>query len=234
MSPNPDTIFPVTGCKKVTYVRPTINNPNIIVGDFTHFSDTDFEKHVLHHYDFNEDRLIIGKFCQIAARGYINNERSKPSNELSYYLPILSNTSAMRKLLILLLLPSIALLMQGQNKDSDEYFTHNRASITGALTTSDAYQLQFSYHYMFWKYFGVGGSFGWWKNWYEDGWASGSDWSIDDDDNKPGNLYLRPSIILRSPAIDIGQVALSLYAEPGIMLNVPYQRVCIEKTTGLI
>lgn len=138
----------------------------------------------------------------------------------------------MRKLLVLILLISAAPLMRGEN--NDEYFTHHRASVTGALTTSDTYQLQFSYHYMVWKYLGVGGSVGWWKNWYEDGRPSGSNWSIDDDDNKPGNLYLRPSVILKSPAINIGQVPLSFYVEPGVMLGVPYQRVCIEKTSGLI
>lgn len=66
-TPNPYEIFPVTNCKTVTYVKPTITNPNIIVGDFTYFSDTDFESHILHHYDFNGDKLIIGKFCQIAS-----------------------------------------------------------------------------------------------------------------------------------------------------------------------
>lgn len=86
MSPNPDTIFPVTGCKTVTYVRPTINNPNIIVGDFTYFSDTDFEKHVLHHYDFNGDRLIIGKFCQIAAGvTFIMNGANHQMNSATTY-----------------------------------------------------------------------------------------------------------------------------------------------------
>jgi virginiamycin A acetyltransferase len=47
-------------------VKPTLKNPNIIVGDFTYFSDTDFEKQVQHFYDFYGDKLIIGKFCQIA------------------------------------------------------------------------------------------------------------------------------------------------------------------------
>jgi len=50
----------------VTYVKPAVKNKNIIVGDFTYFSDKDFEKHVTHHYDFIGDKLIIGKFCQIA------------------------------------------------------------------------------------------------------------------------------------------------------------------------
>ncbi len=65
--PNPDRIFPVPDCKTVTYVKPTVSNPNIIVGDFTYFSDVDFEKHVTHHYEFYGDKLIIGKFCQLAA-----------------------------------------------------------------------------------------------------------------------------------------------------------------------
>ncbi len=65
--PNPNTIFPVSNIKTVTYIKPTLKNPNIIVGDFTYFADVDFEKHVTHHYDFNGDKLIIGKFCQIGA-----------------------------------------------------------------------------------------------------------------------------------------------------------------------
>lgn len=67
IQPNPNTIFPVPNIKTVTYIKPTIKNPNIIVGDFTYFADVDFEKHVTHHYDFNGDKLIIGKFCQIGA-----------------------------------------------------------------------------------------------------------------------------------------------------------------------
>lgn len=60
-------IYPVPNCKTIKHIKPTIKNPNIIVGDFTYFSDVDFEKHVTHHYDFIGDKLMIGKFCQIAA-----------------------------------------------------------------------------------------------------------------------------------------------------------------------
>jgi virginiamycin A acetyltransferase len=66
--PDPNAVFPVPNIKTVTYIKPTIKNPNIIVGDFTYFSDVDFENHVTHFYpDFYNDKLIIGKFCQIAA-----------------------------------------------------------------------------------------------------------------------------------------------------------------------
>ncbi|MDR2088717.1 MAG: CatB-related O-acetyltransferase [Clostridiales Family XIII bacterium] len=64
--PDPNAVFPVPGVDTVTYIKPTIKNKQIIIGDFTYFSDTDFERHVTHHYDFYGDRLIIGKFCQIA------------------------------------------------------------------------------------------------------------------------------------------------------------------------
>jgi virginiamycin A acetyltransferase len=64
--PDPSSVFPVPNIDTVTYVKPTIKNKNIIVGDFTYISDVDFEKHVTHFYDFYDDKLIIGKFCQIA------------------------------------------------------------------------------------------------------------------------------------------------------------------------
>ena len=67
IKPDPNKIFPLKGVNNLINVKPTIKNPNIIVGDFTYFSDLDFEKHVTHHYDFIGDKLIIGKFCQIAA-----------------------------------------------------------------------------------------------------------------------------------------------------------------------
>jgi virginiamycin A acetyltransferase len=65
-TPNPNNPRPVPGFE-VTYVKPTITRPNIIVGDFTYYSGLDFERCVTHHYDFYGDKLIIGKFCQIAA-----------------------------------------------------------------------------------------------------------------------------------------------------------------------
>ena len=66
-APNPNTVHPIAGYDKEIYVKPTIKTPNIIVGDFTYIADSEFESHVTHHYDFIGDKLIIGKFCQIAA-----------------------------------------------------------------------------------------------------------------------------------------------------------------------
>ena len=65
--PNPDTVHPIPGYDREIYVKPTVTNPNIIVGDFTYIADTEFERHVTHLYPWNGDKLVIGKFCQIAA-----------------------------------------------------------------------------------------------------------------------------------------------------------------------
>ncbi|MBQ3367857.1 CatB-related O-acetyltransferase [bacterium] len=65
--PDPNVVHPIDGYEKEIYVKPTLKNPAIIVGDFTYIADSDFESHVTHLYEWNGDRLIIGKFCQIAA-----------------------------------------------------------------------------------------------------------------------------------------------------------------------
>ncbi|MCQ2121642.1 MAG: CatB-related O-acetyltransferase [Fibrobacter sp.] len=70
----------------IPYLKSTIKNPNIIVGEFTYFSGTDFEKHVTHHYDFIGDKLIIGKFCQIGAGvEFIMNGANHQMNSVSTY-----------------------------------------------------------------------------------------------------------------------------------------------------
>ena len=66
MKPDPNKKYPIPGYEKEIYVKPTISNPNIIVGDFTYIADSEFEGHVTNFYPWSRDKLIIGKFCQIA------------------------------------------------------------------------------------------------------------------------------------------------------------------------
>ena len=84
--PDPNTIHPIAGYDKEIYVKPTITNPNITVGDFTYIADSDFESHVSHLYEWNGDRLIIGKFCQIAAGvEFIMNGANHQMNAVSTF-----------------------------------------------------------------------------------------------------------------------------------------------------
>lgn len=84
--PNPNTIYPIAGYYKEIYVKPTITNKNIVVGDFTYIADSEFENHVTHLYDFNNDKLIIGKFCQIASGvEFIMNGANHQMNAVSTF-----------------------------------------------------------------------------------------------------------------------------------------------------
>ena len=42
--PDPNVIHPIAGYDKEIYVKPTVKNPNIIVGDFTYIADSEFER----------------------------------------------------------------------------------------------------------------------------------------------------------------------------------------------
>lgn len=75
--PHPDVAYPlfndVNGFayKECCFLKNIIKNTKYInVGDYTYYADIlgvdNFERNVLYHYDFIGDKLIIGKFCQIA------------------------------------------------------------------------------------------------------------------------------------------------------------------------
>lgn len=84
--PDPDVIHPIAGYDKEIYAKPTITNPNIIVGDFTYIADSQFESHVTHLYEWNGDKLIIGKFCQIASGvEFVMNGANHQMNAISTF-----------------------------------------------------------------------------------------------------------------------------------------------------
>ncbi len=69
--PNPNDVFPNefgTSC----FIKNVVTAPNVFIGDYTYYDDADnpaaFErKNILFNYPEFGDRLVIGKFCQIAA-----------------------------------------------------------------------------------------------------------------------------------------------------------------------
>ncbi|KNC09107.1 chloramphenicol acetyltransferase [Klebsiella sp. RIT-PI-d] len=68
--PDPYSTHPMKGFPQICFIKNTIKNPNIIVGDFTYYDDPEdsenFERNVLYHFPFIGDKLIIGNFCAIA------------------------------------------------------------------------------------------------------------------------------------------------------------------------
>ncbi len=86
MKPDPNKKYPVAGYNNEIYVKPFVQNPNIIVGDFTYIADSGFENHVTNFYPWSRDRLIIGKFCQIASGvEFMMNDANHQMNAVSTF-----------------------------------------------------------------------------------------------------------------------------------------------------
>lgn len=88
--PDPNAVYPNENIKSLCYIKNVITRPTIIVGDYTYYDDPNgaerFEEHVTHHYDFIGDRLIIGKFCAIAAGiEFIMNGANHRMNSVTTY-----------------------------------------------------------------------------------------------------------------------------------------------------
>lgn len=95
--PDPTTKHPMTGFPQVCYIKNTVTNPNILIGDYTYYDDPEdsenFERNVLYHFPFIGDRLIIGKFYALA-RGVkftMNGANHKLSGLSTYPFQIFGN-----------------------------------------------------------------------------------------------------------------------------------------------
>lgn len=88
--PSPFETHPMEGFPQVCFIKNTVRNPNIVVGDYTYYDDPEdsenFERNVLYHFPFIGDKLIIGKFCAIA-RGvkFIMNGANHKLSGISTY-----------------------------------------------------------------------------------------------------------------------------------------------------
>ena len=88
--PDKDKINPLENYSRLCFLKNIVKNPNIFIGDYTYYDDFDdvenFEKNVKYHFDFVEDKLIIGKFCMIASDvKFIMNGANHLTNALTTY-----------------------------------------------------------------------------------------------------------------------------------------------------
>ena len=73
MGPDPKAIYPIPSNEKLVFLKNFVKAKNIFVGDYTYFDDPrngpeKFETYnVLYNYDVSKVKLVIGKFCAIAA-----------------------------------------------------------------------------------------------------------------------------------------------------------------------
>lgn len=72
MGPNPDLLHPMEAYPPATFLAPLAEGlGNVTVGRFAYYDDKDesgafFTQNVLYHFDFMDDRLVIGDFCAFA------------------------------------------------------------------------------------------------------------------------------------------------------------------------
>jgi virginiamycin A acetyltransferase len=68
--PEADNPYPMQGFPQICFIKNTVSNPNIMIGDYTYYDDPEdsenFERNVLYHFPFIGDKLIVGKFCAIS------------------------------------------------------------------------------------------------------------------------------------------------------------------------
>lgn len=95
--PCPTIKHPMTGFPQVCFIKNTVRNPDIVIGEYTYYDDPDdaenFERNVLYHFPFLGDKLIIGKFCAIArgAKFIMNGANHKLSGISTYPFQIFGN-----------------------------------------------------------------------------------------------------------------------------------------------
>lgn len=88
--PDPGQTYPIEGIHRTVFLRNVVNAPNIEIGDYTYYDDPErpeaFLDNVLYHFPFIGDRLIIGRFCQIASRAtFVMNGANHATGGLSTY-----------------------------------------------------------------------------------------------------------------------------------------------------
>ena len=95
--PDPRNPHPMEGFPQVCFIKNTVRNPNIVIGDYTYYDDPedseDFERNVLYHFPFIGDKLIIGKFCALArgTKFIMNGANHKLSGLSTYPFQIFGN-----------------------------------------------------------------------------------------------------------------------------------------------
>lgn len=94
---NPNDKHPLPGFPQICFIKNTVTNPKIIIGDYTYYDDPvdseNYERNVLYHYPFSKDKLIIGKFCALATgvKFVMNGANHKISGFSTYPFQIFGN-----------------------------------------------------------------------------------------------------------------------------------------------
>lgn len=98
MGPDTNTNYPISGYVGLVFLKNIVQSSNIFVGDYSYFDDRingpeDFEeRNVLYNYHPDRVKLVIGKFCAIAAETkFIMTGDHKLDGISTYPFPVFKN-----------------------------------------------------------------------------------------------------------------------------------------------
>jgi len=98
LGPDPKSFYPIKDYDKVIFLKNFVKAQNIHIGDYTYFDDSRYgpekfeEYNVLYNYDFSKVKLVIGKFCALAAETrFIMTGDHKLDAISTYPFPIFQN-----------------------------------------------------------------------------------------------------------------------------------------------
>lgn len=95
VGPDPKTLHPIEGYENLIFLKNFIKAKNIFVGDYTYYDDArygpeNFEKNnVLYNYNPDAMKLVLGKFCAIAAETrFLMTGDHKLDGVSTYHFPV--------------------------------------------------------------------------------------------------------------------------------------------------
>ncbi|MGM9803191.1 MAG: hypothetical protein ACI308_03345 [Muribaculaceae bacterium] len=133
----------------------------------------------------------------------------------------------MKKFACVVLASVLACAVASAQRNEDGNLFRHQLELSG-MAVSRAWLVDIAYHYRLNPFVGVGGSVGVWGNLISQDGAYGDGWRMSYNSNQPENVFLRPSVSLYSPMLlCTGGVEWKLYAEPGVVLQVPYGRAYV-------
>lgn len=113
-------------------------------------------------------------------------------------------------------------------EDKGKQIKRNNVAVEMALTSDDTYSLESGYRFNLLHSLSAGVSLGYWKTFTEH-FPHGQNWCVSDDYRKMSNFYLRPNVMLTTPKLfGIRYCKFGLYANPGVMLNIPNAKADID------
>lgn len=89
--PNPAAVYPLPAAPQVAFLKNVVDHPMIEIGEYTYYDDPEgperfVETCVRYHFEHMGDRLVIGRFCALAARvQFIMNGANHALDGLSTY-----------------------------------------------------------------------------------------------------------------------------------------------------